>query len=152
MTLRNIKPEYSKKCVNKAGENVRLDNYTDEEIQIIENWRAAHNKILNDWQSTLRVRCKGLDIIFAQRLKRRLTIFDKLNRQPEMHLARMHDIAGCRLIFKNIEQLLEYRNKLHSSWKVFFLIGNAFFTYLVIFIHIMRQQLCYIEWFKGIFL
>lgn len=32
-----------------------------------------------------------------------------------MQLSRMHDIAGCRLIFNNIEQLKEFRKDLHSS-------------------------------------
>lgn len=116
MASRNTKPEYSKKRVNRAGNAVRVGNQTDDDIRVIENWRAAHNKILNDWQASLRGRCKGKDIVFAQRLKRRSTIFDKLERQPDMQLSRMHDIAGCRLIFKNIKQLNEYRNALHKSW------------------------------------
>ena len=113
---RNIKPEFSKGRVNRAGYAVRDGTSTPEDIKVIENWRAAHNKILNDWQAALRGRCKGKDIVFAQRLKRRATIFDKLTRQPEMELARMHDIAGCRLIFKDIAALKDYRNKLHKSW------------------------------------
>lgn len=34
----------------------------------------------------------------AQRLKRMPTIIDKLEREPGMNLARMHDIGGCRAI------------------------------------------------------
>lgn len=115
MTSKNIKPEFSRNRVNRAGDHVRSDSLTEEDIYIIENWRAAHSKILNDWQATLRGRCKDKDIVFAQRLKRRSTIFDKLKRKPDMQLARMHDIAGCRLIFKNIEELHEYREKLHKA-------------------------------------
>lgn len=113
---RNTIPEFSKGQVNRAGNNIRNGIATDTDIKIIENWRAAHNKILNDWQAALRGRCKSIDVIFAQRLKRRSTIFDKLNREPEMELARMHDIAGCRLIFNDINSLNEYRSKLHKSW------------------------------------
>ena len=116
MTSRNTKPEHSKSRVNKSGRAIRNDTVTQEDVDIIENWRAAHNKILNDWQAALRGRCKGKNVIFAQRLKRRNTIFDKLKRQPDMELARMHDIAGCRLIFPDIETMKEYRGKLHSSW------------------------------------
>lgn len=116
MTSRNTKPEYSKERVNRAGNAVRAGNQTAEDILVIENWRAAHNKILNDWQASLRGRCKGKDIVFAQRLKRRSTIFDKLKRQPDMQLARMHDIGGCRLIFKNLGELNAYRQALHKSW------------------------------------
>lgn len=116
MTLRNIKPEYSRTRVNKAGKNIRNGMAMSDDILVIENWRAAHNKILNDWQSTLRGRCKGKNIIFAQRLKRRSTIFDQLTRHPNMQLATMHDIAGCRLIFDKLQELYEYRDNLHKSW------------------------------------
>lgn len=106
---------YSKTRVNKAGDNVRSGDANEEDFLVIENWRAAHNKILNDWQSNLRGRSKGKDIFFAQRLKRRATIFDKLSREPGMQLARMHDIAGCRLIFNDLVQMNEFRDKLHGS-------------------------------------
>ena len=32
-----------------------------------------------------------------------------------MNLARMHDIAGCRLIFKNIEDINIFREELHKA-------------------------------------
>jgi ppGpp synthetase/RelA/SpoT-type nucleotidyltranferase len=47
----------------------------------------------------------------AQRLKRRYTIVDKLFREPRMDLARMDDVAGCRLIFQNITSLKTFRRK-----------------------------------------
>jgi putative GTP pyrophosphokinase len=53
--------------------------------------------------------------VLAQRLKRRLTIIDKLEREPKMELARMDDIAGCRLIFEDIEKLEEFREQFHKS-------------------------------------
>ncbi|HEY9687917.1 MAG TPA: RelA/SpoT domain-containing protein, partial [Coleofasciculaceae cyanobacterium] len=97
------------------GDKVRLNEYTDEDVKIIENWRGTHNHILNSWQATLRNRCRGKEVVFAQRLKRRSTIFNKLLRQPGMQLSRMHDIAGCRLIFKDIKELYAYRDSLHAA-------------------------------------
>ena len=113
--VQGVAPKFSKNRVNKAGDSIRSGDFTADDIAVIDNWRAAHNKILNDWQSILRKRCRGKDIVFAQRLKRRVTIFDKLSRKEKMNLARMHDIAGCRLIFENLSDLNEYRKKLHSS-------------------------------------
>lgn len=49
------------------------------------------------------------------RLKRRPTIENKLRRFPEMRLARMHDIAGCRVIFGTIEDLLAFRTHFHTA-------------------------------------
>lgn len=112
---KDIEPEHSKSRVNQAGDSIREETATPEDMLVIENWRASHNHILNSWQATLRNRCKGKGIIFAQRLKRRSTIFNKLQREPDMELARMHDIAGCRLIFKNIKELNQYRESLHNS-------------------------------------
>lgn len=43
----------------------------------------------------------------AQRLKRMPTIVDKLEREPGMNLARMHDIGGCRGILP--DELAVYR-------------------------------------------
>lgn len=112
---RNIKPRYSRTQVNNAGKKVRLGTATEEDIEVIENWRAAHNKILNDWQAALRTRCKNHEIYFVQRLKREPTIYNKLKREPTMQLSNMHDIAGCRLIFKDVESIHKFRERLHKS-------------------------------------
>ncbi|MFJ1308324.1 RelA/SpoT domain-containing protein [Agrobacterium sp. P15N1-A] len=110
-----IYPDYSKKRVSKAGSAVREGTENQEDIDVIENWRASHNYVLNTFQATLRRHARGKDITVAQRLKRRLTIYDKLKRQPEMQLARMHDIAGCRLIFEDIASLNETRRQILGS-------------------------------------
>ena len=117
---RQIYPKFSKKEINKAASNLGRTlkehgfiSASDEDI--VENWRASHTHILNTWQVVLRNRIKGNSVIFAQRLKRKNTIYDKLERFPDMQLARMHDIAGCRLIFKNEADMLEYISKLHKA-------------------------------------
>lgn len=115
MSYRDTKPEYNPSAVRRAGERVRKGNFDEDDIKIIENWRASHNHILNSWQATLRARIKWKKIDFAQRLKRRKTIFHKLIREPKMKLTTMHDIAGCRLIFGSIKELNYYRNSLHRA-------------------------------------
>lgn len=112
---RGIFPNYSKTQVNKAGKAVRDGNASLEQILIIENWRASHTHILNTFQANLRRRVKGKRVVFAQRLKRRDTIFDKLQREEGMSLARMHDIAGCRLIFDSIKTLKSFRDDFHKA-------------------------------------
>lgn len=117
-----IYPVFSKNKVNNAAKNIvkctnnnNPLNSIDEEI--IENWRASHTHVLNVWQKILskRTKKKKNKIIFAQRLKRKNTIYDKIKRYPDMNLARMHDIAGCRLIFKNIEDINIFREELHKA-------------------------------------
>ncbi len=108
-------PGGSKGKVNRAGDNIRNDTATLDDLKTIEEWRAAHRAVLNTFQAILRTRTKGKAITVAQRHKRRRTIFDKLLRLPGMQLARMDDIAGCRMIFKDITSLRKFRNEFHQA-------------------------------------
>lgn len=108
-------PGGSKSRVSRAGNAVRNNNQTAEDLAVIELWRAAHRAVLNTFQAILRTRLRGRNVIVAQRHKRKNTIFDKLQRLPAMQLARMDDVAGCRLIFRNIKELHHFRLELHSA-------------------------------------
>jgi len=108
-------PGGSKNRVNMAGQNVRDDVATLEDLLAIEEWRSAHRAVLNTFQASLRNRTHGKNIIVAQRHKRRNTIFNKLRRFPKMELARMDDVAGCRLIFNTIDELNYFRTSFHKA-------------------------------------
>ncbi len=110
-----IAPAYSKTRVRRAGNNVRNGTASNEDLSVIENWRACHSYILNTFQANLRNRSRNKEITVAQRLKRWATIVDKLRREPNMQLSTMHDIAGCRLIFENNSDLLKFRESMHAS-------------------------------------
>lgn len=125
-----IQPEYSKTKVKKAGKNIRSGNFTDEDVYIVENWRASHAYVLNTFQANLRVRSRNKDITVAQRLKRRHTIFDKLRREPAMQLSTMHDIAGCRVIFKKEKELFEFRKSLHEARFKHILLSDDKYNYI----------------------
>lgn len=108
-------PGGSKSRVTKAGAGVREGTVTFEDLAVINIWRAAHKPVLNTFQSILRNRTRHTDVIVAQRHKRKRTIFGKLHRYPGMELARMDDVAGCRLIFPDIAQLYDFRERLHRA-------------------------------------
>lgn len=108
-------PGGSKSRVNRAGASVRAGTQSTEDLQVIEQWRAAHRAVLNTFQAILRTRTRGTGISVAQRHKRKRTIFDKLNRLPGMLLSRMDDIAGCRLIFKDVKTLIEFRTNFQKA-------------------------------------
>ena len=108
-------PGGSKQRVSNAGAAVRAGTASFEDYVVIERWRAAHRAVLNTFQAILRNRTRGSGIIVAQRHKRRNTIFGKLRRFPTMLLARMDDVAGCRLIFPDTQSLYEFRHKLHAA-------------------------------------
>lgn len=114
-TLKSAFPGGSRSRVNRAGENVRKGNATSQDLQIIDEWRAAHRGVLNTFQAILRNRTRGTGITVAQRHKRKRTIFDKLHRLPGMQLARMDDVAGFRLIFKHLNGLNDFRAAFHRA-------------------------------------
>jgi hypothetical protein len=113
--LESTYPGGSKSRVSRAGAAVRRGDPSSEDLAVIDIWRAAHRPVLNTFQAILRIRARGANIVVAQRHKRKRTIFDKLNRLPRMELARMDDIAGCRLIFPTIEDLYAFRVKVHAA-------------------------------------
>ncbi|MDG2967199.1 RelA/SpoT domain-containing protein [Pseudomonas extremaustralis] len=108
-------PGGSKSRVNAAGYSIRDQRASLEDMHAIDEWRAAHRIVLNTFQASLRSRTRGKQIIVAQRHKRKNTIFDKLIRLPKMELSRMDDVAGCRLIFRSIEELYEFRESFHKA-------------------------------------
>lgn len=108
-------PGGSKSRVNLAGNNIRTGSPTTDDFRVVEEWRAAHRAVLNTFQAILRTRTRDTDIVVAQRHKRRSTIFGKLDRYPDMQLARMDDVAGCRLIFSDIDALYRFREAFHRA-------------------------------------
>lgn len=108
-------PGGSKSRVNRAGVNVRNGNATPDDLHVIDEWRAAHRGVLNTFQAILRNRTRDTSVTVAQRHKRKRTIFDKLLRLPGMQLARMDDVAGCRLIFRNMRDLDVFRSRFHRA-------------------------------------
>lgn len=111
-------PRFSKGEVRRAGDRFREGTATDHDDMVLENWRAAHGRIINVFQANLRRRCRESEHPVGQRLKRRPTIIDKLTRYPDMSLARMNDIAGCRVILPSIRKLYEFRDGLlKARWR-----------------------------------
>ena len=116
-------PPQSKKAVNRAGVKIANGCETDRDIYVVDQWRGAHGYVLNTFQLSLKrqILKSSSQIIFAQRLKRRKTVIDKLKRQkPDgsrliSDVTSMQDYAGCRLIFDTIDELKTFRKEFHAS-------------------------------------
>lgn len=124
---------FPKKRVYSAGRNVSNGTNTDADLEVIENFRAAHSRLINSFQSNIRRhnRSMGKKVLHATRLKRMPTILDKLVRQPKMDLRRLQDIAGLRVIYENEERLKNSRLKILSSkWKHNLLTEDNRFDYI----------------------
>lgn len=116
-------PPKSKREVNRAGKAIAQGLGTDDDLEIVDQWRAAHGYVINTFQIFFKRRVQKInpDIEFAQRLKRRSTVIDKIARRhpdgrPLMSdVTSMQDFAGCRLIFEKLTDLSNFRDYVHSS-------------------------------------
>lgn len=109
-------PSESKRAINRAAQEIVNDNYTDDNIDLVERWRACHAYPINTFQSTLRTKLrKYKDPIVAQRLKRFITIIGKLRDDPRLTLTSMQDIGGVRAILKSIRDVYRLRDEYMKS-------------------------------------
>jgi putative GTP pyrophosphokinase len=61
------------------------------------------------------VKTESCPVEVSQRLKRMITIVDKLGRQPTMALSKMQDIAGCRAVLNSIDQVRRVQKRLSKN-------------------------------------
>ncbi|MEN2988989.1 RelA/SpoT domain-containing protein [Tistrella sp. BH-R2-4] len=121
-----VEPPTSKRAVNRSGEKIAFGSANPDDIAIVDQWRASHAYVLNTFQIFFKRRVADHDqnIEFAQRLKRRNTIIDKLQRRNEAgqrlmgDVTSMQDFAGCRLIFPDMKTLISFREFVHSTEKM----------------------------------
>ncbi len=117
------KPPISKSAVNRAGQEIAKGTQTQEAIDLLYQWRSVHGYVINTFQIFLkrRISKQKYYIEFAQRLKRRNTVIQKLRRRrPDGtflmgDVTSMHDYAGCRLIFDNLTDLNDFREFMWSK-------------------------------------
>jgi ppGpp synthetase/RelA/SpoT-type nucleotidyltranferase len=87
-------------------------------------WKQQHAKPLSKVGANLRYHVMKEDgaiegkIDVTQRLKKRDTIIDKLDRYPKMKLTRMHDIGGVRARLPSVECLQNVSRRLRKTWTV----------------------------------
>lgn len=123
--VKRVQPPESKRSVNRAGEAIAQNTATIADVTLVDQWRASHAYVLNTFQIFFkrRIADNNPQIDFAQRLKRRNTIIDKLQRRTETgdrlvnDVTSMQDFAGCRLIFPDMESLNAFRVFIHSAEK-----------------------------------
>lgn len=80
---------------------------------ILNNWRAAHRFPLNTFQMNLRQSARKIDsgALVAQRVKRLVSIINKLRLLQNMKLSQMQDIGGCRAVLTSaldVAQMVKY--------------------------------------------
>lgn len=105
--------KYSGKQVIKAGEKLIDENMSSDSqafsdaMDVVSYWRTCHEKSLENALMLLRTSTLIHDkkAVFAKRLKRYVSIVNKLKRFDKMKLKNMQDIGGCRAIVSNPKKL-----------------------------------------------
>lgn len=114
---------YSKKAIRRSGDFlITVDEVFDlekylESYEILSNWRASHAYPIQSMLGYFRKKAFEIDpnAIIAQRLKRTPSIISKLQREGDMKLDRMEDIAGCRIVVGNKADVYEVRNNITNG-------------------------------------
>lgn len=108
----------TKKQVRKAGENIRNDRANDD-YKIIASWRSIHIPIMTSMVNAINIKLKKNNLkalLVARRLKRLSSIELKLKRFKDMQLDRIQDIAGVRVVFKNLEQVKTFQGLMEKTY------------------------------------
>ncbi len=109
-------PTYSKSRINKAGEQILLGGIDEDANLVIDSWRNGHNlPLFICYENLKRIYGDNEDVIVVQRSKRLDSITKKIDRQRNMKLCRMQDIAGCRIILKDMVHLAEVVKDIKSN-------------------------------------
>lgn len=116
-------PPVSKSAVRRAGQAIAIGNSTEGDLKLVDQWRSSHGYVINTFQAWFKGHFakQVFGIEFAQRLKRRNTVMGKLLRNDKAgkplisDVASMHDFAGCRMIFENLNDLITFRNYMQST-------------------------------------
>ena len=115
--------KYTKGEINRAGQQLLDKQHTAyaEVKSVLDNWRACHIAPLNSFQKSLRLKLTKLDdnALVSQRLKRTQSILAKLERNPQMLLARMQDIGGIRAVTENMQKLRELQAAYKKGTRAF---------------------------------
>lgn len=108
--------------INKVGNNLREAlksnvKISDKDLLLLQQYRITFKEPLKQASMELLRIMKLIDNegIVTYRVKRIESILSKLERQPDMDLARCNDIAGCRCILQNEKKIFQFLDELRKS-------------------------------------
>tara|TARA_R110001583_G_scaffold22884_11_gene85362 strand:+ start:700 stop:2037 length:1338 start_codon:yes stop_codon:yes gene_type:complete len=114
--------KYTGGDIKRLGESIveKKGYLSDDELDLLQEYRKSFIEPLTQTFNKL-IKIKnnvGKDGIIAFRLKRIITIINKVLRKPKMQLNRMGDIAGIRLIFNTDEQVYRALKYIESEFEI----------------------------------
>jgi len=116
----NQKPvRFTNGQINNFGKILADDMENLDALRDINLWRNSHIIPMDNFADQLRKMAKkyGKDVIVAERMKRLPTIIDKLSRFDTMKLSQMQDVAGIRIVLKNVDDTEKFYRELIKKEK-----------------------------------
>ena len=118
-----LKKKFSGKEVIRAGERLIDDNLSgnpkefSKVMDVLSYWRFTHEMPLEKALEMVQGYAKSQDknSICAKRLKRHVSIANKLRRFKGMKLKNMQDIGGCRAILSSVKKLRQVERELKKK-------------------------------------
>lgn len=88
-----------------------------EQLEIVNNWRAAHSFPLNTLTVLTKLKAPQIDPAaeVVQRIKRLPSILHKLQRFEGLRLSQMQDIGGCRAVLATIDDIWKLNDAFSKS-------------------------------------
>jgi len=96
---------FNKSEINRAGDMLLVNPQDEFAVEVLEYWRSLHSKILSSetWGMLKFIRhfrcADSAPMQLSSRLKRAVSIIEKLSRFPSIKLSRMQDIVGLRFTY-----------------------------------------------------
>ena len=113
--------EISNKQINKAGEIIRNGNDAEKEhaIELLNQWRYNHMLPLRNIRAIVDscLDALGIKCTVVQRLKRMISIIEKITRYPTMSLSKMQDVGGIRIIVPEVADVKKVHDALIKKSK-----------------------------------
>lgn len=111
---------FTKKQIQKCGKMIVWKKEKEQAISMLSEYRRLHVVPLNRVYSFLKKHTTLVcwdkhPFLLSQRLKRMNAIVAKIERNPEMNLARMQDIWWCRAIVNDISTVRNLKNVLENK-------------------------------------
>ena len=119
--------ELSKNQIRKLGDRIR-EAYGDgtgvvpqEDLKLLQDYRLTFRDTIASVFDIVYKDCQSINkkSIVTYRIKRIESIIGKLKRMPDGELDRLIDIAGCRCILSNNEQVYRLLNKLRGNPQIY---------------------------------
>ena len=102
------KNPFSRSQLNKAGEIITSSNEQskiDASVALVDQWRSNHLPVTDELMKSLSkiFDANGITYLFSStRIKRMISILNKLDRKEGMKLGGLNDIGGVRFVFNDI--------------------------------------------------